>query len=1267
MGTRNMKKENAPTENTAEKKLHFEKLSPIDTADIDVYEDAIQFAFENKDIKNIAISGAYGSGKSSLLASYKKRHPEKEFIHISLAHFESQHKEKHQVELNKTPQKSLVKTSNNTLGESSEQQKTSQRENCTKHSESVLEGKILNQLIHQLKAENIPQTNFRVKKTLTKAQTIWQSIAIISLIVTVIHLALSSVWINFVASFTPGCWFRNILDLTTTPGSFFVSGCVGLIIVSYFIATSVKRQRFKATIRKLSLQGNDIELFESENDSFFDKYLNEVLYLFENASVDAIVFEDMDRYDMEGIFERLHEVNTLANIRLRRKEKKPIRFFFLLRDDLFVSKDRTKFFDYIIPVIPIVDSSNSYDQFIKLTSANNLNNLFKDKFLQGVSLFIDDMRLLKNICNEFLIYYKRLGGTELDPNKLLAIIVYKNIFPRDFSELQINQGFVFALFSKKNEFIEAELAKLQEEAKQIETEISRIQEEHLVSQREVDAVFVDKYYKNNSLLDYDDAKLTAWLNKYLSDPELSEYTTRKEHLKKKLSNALEELEEKRLLNLEEQQKLQQKKLSQIIGRENSKQIFSIINQNALGETTAFEDVKRNQYFNLLKYLITEGYIDETYADYLTYFYPHSITTADKVFLQRVANKTTVDYAFELRKPELVFEKLNIYDFDEPETLNFSLLTYILTHEPAKECVERLIGQLRTTEKYDFIAQYLARTSEKEKFIIAINTYWPGFFKMAAEKHMLSKQQLWEYSHDILYYSSDDDIEQVNIDGCLERYISSQPDYLNAPPEKYEKLMRRLVQLGVKFQKIDYAKSDHDFFMLVYEQSCYVLNYDNIELMLQIVYCIAERDDIRHKNFTLICANTDSALYKYIIANIEVYVGEMLGFCNDIIRDDAEIALDLLNNSVLPESMKNAYIGRLTTNISVLADVNEKTLWAGMLNAGVAENNESNIWAYWEESGIDNVLSSFINDNDTGLNFRPLIDQYGRDKGSKWFSDVMACNDIRTDKYIEILKSCGFYHSNGFAITGIADEKMELLIDKNLVRLSEESLKFIRANYPSALYRFIRKHFDDYVEGMSKSLFDHTELLEVLSWDVPDEQKLKLLTFANKPISIVDKGYSTSVTMYILQNRRDINDMPQLCLEYSYLADEIKPIVIDYAQSKVDNIINGSLDSSNDLKLMLLGHSNISESNKYRLLLKMLASVDKSQGKLCFERMLLNEFSKIFVAHAKPKIPKSDQNKRILDVLVNRGWIYDYPEYQYDSNYYTVRRNAPSKKRDLTKV
>ena len=45
--------------------------------------------FKNDDVKNIAISGAYSAGKSSVLETYKKKHSNIKFLHISLAHFKS--------------------------------------------------------------------------------------------------------------------------------------------------------------------------------------------------------------------------------------------------------------------------------------------------------------------------------------------------------------------------------------------------------------------------------------------------------------------------------------------------------------------------------------------------------------------------------------------------------------------------------------------------------------------------------------------------------------------------------------------------------------------------------------------------------------------------------------------------------------------------------------------------------------------------------------------------------------------------------------------------------------------------------------------------------------------------------------------------------------------------------------------------------------------------------------------------------------------------
>lgn len=68
-------------------KYKFQKLTPQNDVDLGIYDDAIEYAFAHNDICNIAVSGAYGAGKSSVIESYKQQHPERKFIHISLTHF----------------------------------------------------------------------------------------------------------------------------------------------------------------------------------------------------------------------------------------------------------------------------------------------------------------------------------------------------------------------------------------------------------------------------------------------------------------------------------------------------------------------------------------------------------------------------------------------------------------------------------------------------------------------------------------------------------------------------------------------------------------------------------------------------------------------------------------------------------------------------------------------------------------------------------------------------------------------------------------------------------------------------------------------------------------------------------------------------------------------------------------------------------------------------------------------------------------------------
>ena len=58
--------------------MEFQKLTPIDDAEIGVYEDALDYVFKNDDVLNVAISGPYSAGKSSLIETYKKSHEGKE-------------------------------------------------------------------------------------------------------------------------------------------------------------------------------------------------------------------------------------------------------------------------------------------------------------------------------------------------------------------------------------------------------------------------------------------------------------------------------------------------------------------------------------------------------------------------------------------------------------------------------------------------------------------------------------------------------------------------------------------------------------------------------------------------------------------------------------------------------------------------------------------------------------------------------------------------------------------------------------------------------------------------------------------------------------------------------------------------------------------------------------------------------------------------------------------------------------------------------------
>lgn len=1190
---------------------HFERLTPVDDIDLDVYEDAINYVFDNSDIKNVAVSGAYSAGKSSVLATYKKKHKELKFLHISLAHFKSTDKE---VE--------------------------------TEVKESVLEGKILNQLIHQIPSDKIPQTNFRVKKKIKTKNIIERTIETVLFLIAVFHFIFFDGWKNYISTLSDN-WFKSIISLSTSQYSLMIDGFIIIGLVFFIVYGVIKIQKNKNVFRKLNLQGTEIEIFEESEDSYFDKYLNEVLYLFENAEADVIVFEDMDRFNVNRIFERLREVNTLANIQLQKENKKILRFFYLLRDDIFVSKDRTKFFDYIIPIVPVIDSSNSYDQFIELFKKSGLFEKLDEGFLQGLSLYIDDMRLLKNIYNEFLIYYNRLSITELNCNKMLAIIAYKNLFPRDFADLQLNQGFVYNIFSKKDIFIAEEVATLNKRIAEKSQEIEIAKSEHIKTIKELDVVFDTKKTMRYGYI------------KDLSETDKKEYDNRKQAIENRLNNLIPNLEDEKAALEQELILTQNKQLCDIITRDNICSIFSITSTNEIGQVTSFDEIKCSEYFNLLKYLIRNGYIDETYADYMTYFYENSLNRIDKNFLLSLTDKKAKEYTYKLRNPQLIVSRLKLVDFDQEEILNFDLLTYLLHDQTHVEYIKRYMDQLKNTKNFKFVGSFFDTTTELPAYIKYLNEQWPEVFMTALEEKLLTEKQIRRYSIGTLYYSDNLTIELVNKNNCLCNYISNSCDYLSIEKPNIDKLIYAFNLIGICFIGFDYTVSNKDLFRAVYEDSLYEINADNLQLILREMLDIKNEKDIIHKNYTLLCSYPDAAITQYINQNINKYLNVILQMSGGIVYDDESIAIDILNNSDIIDEQKQCYIKSLQTVLTSIKEIVDVSLWSSLLDNNTVSYSEQNIMDYFQSvKSLDESIVSFINKCTVDLDFSKT--EYESKVKEALFDSLIVCHSVENSKYEQILVSLNMYYTQ-FDIVNIPNDKLEILIDTNIIRMTAETLEFMRENYPDQLFYFIKKNMGKYIEIIDSDLFSEDELLEIISWDIIDDYKIKLLEFSCNKISIIGKDYSVAVCLYILKNNFMESDLKSLFLSFEQWDESIKTVIFNFAIRNIADIINNPKSISDKLKHSLFDSNQLDMNTKIELLIAMMPDINEDYIKEVLTLIGLDNYTKIFDTRSRPKFEVNNANKTLLTAFKLNKWIEDFKEDTDKTGYFKIERKKKTKK------
>lgn len=415
-----------------------------------------------------------------------------------------------------------------------------------------------------------------------------------------------------------------------------------------------------------------------------------------------------------------------------------------------------------------------------------------------------------------------------------------------------------------------------------------------------------------------------------------------------------------------------------------------------------------------------------------------------------------------------------------------------------------------------------------------------------------------------------------------------------------------------------------------------------------------------QNYTQVLTQLKSPLAQYVEENISEYLDIILQASDDSISDDEDAALNILNNTDISTGQKRTYIEALQITIESIKMVKDTSLWALLLDTGVAICSEENIMEYFcATKALDKSLINFVNIFQSALNFTEVSVVYGNEKAEGLFDAVAVCNSLENQKYRQILVSLGFTYED-FGVPNISDDKLIVLIDENIVEMNPETLEFAQKNYSGQVLYFIQKHISEYVEMMTTDIFSVEELMEILSWDIADELKIRLLEFTNEKISIIGKNYTPPVCTYILNNNFFIDDLSELFSSFDKWNGSIQSIIFTFSIENVTNIIDTPKEVSESLKEKLIHSEALSKDTKIELLIAMLPAMKEELIKKNLNSLGLIDYIKLFDTRSRPKFEISNTNESLLIAFKESNWIYDYEEDSEREGYYKIVRKRPAK-------
>lgn len=1040
-----------------EKIKHIQKtLTPIilekGMSGYDTVQD-IEEKLNDPEVFNIAITGPYGSGKSSVLKSLKTLFPNNHtYLTISLASLTGDRK-------------------NGDKLNNEEQQK--------------VEYSILQQLIYKEKLETLPNSRFR-RIEQRKKWNAWYGIAALTFIVAFL-IVFEPQWSRvdtFYELFNLGYRWNLMFDL-----------CFSLYMLCCVFAGASYLYRHPSIWRVKALKMKDVSIELGQDSSVFNKHLEEIVYFFESTRYDVVIIEDLDRFRCPEIFQKLREINfLLQQSEVLKEQKRHIKFIYAVKDDLFKDAERTKFFDYIATVIPVVNPKNSCE---KLTQELTERGYTLDKeTLQDLSEFIDDMRMLKNVANEFQQYMERLSKSS-SPNKekLLAMIIYKNHHPDDFGKLHYKDGKVYEFIRRKSEWLQMAIDKVTTPRLEL---WHKKREDVINSQRftlkQWRIIYMEKYRQHlaSTLVSLSAKGAYHSVNEFVNSPELFEeligqrrvsynfisqfgrnekanadlifsdlekevddrvdYMTRKELAKTSTSDIDNEIRMVR----EEENRLKNYKLAKLL--------------------IQFPEIKKNEKFlaigltELMVHFLQREYIDETYYDYLTLYDGTTMSLNDRDLLSRIKqNDTNVTYDKEIDDIEAFVNELPLFVYEYKSVLNYQIADYLESHpvryKSALQCFEHHFLD-NSMPPLDFMAEYYKKKCSGAELL------WKKFIKAQSSWQRIQTYEMQEYWDTLMeawlkYCEPADITDEIrewlnrNLGFCIERLGTLGVKHMKEIIEEclFEDISS-LGPIGGKFQGEDVM----DVANFILENKLFELTENNIFVACEITSSpFSERRGTEFLTISDILASGNNGFKEYVIENIKEVFTNII---NKSKGQETEAGLVfLLNQEELEEKQKIAYLKRQTKNkVLAITDINDpykplairgnvlKPTWVNLLN-----------YFTYEQEMITEDLENFINDNVESL----LKDEYPNDVESTLAGELVYGAYLHISSYEKLLPVLMHNVNEDDEIkiskdTGI--EKVKLLVKNNYLSDKVGTAKVV-AFYGVSLYaKYLSHHINSIISN-----------------------------------------------------------------------------------------------------------------------------------------------------------------------------------------------------------